>query len=905
MSKKAILLDGNSLAYRAFYALPDTMKTTSGITTNAIYGFTTMLIKVLDRKPDYIAVAFDRAAPTFRHKEYKEYKATRQKAPPTLYEQMPYVKSMVVSFGIPVLEMDGFEADDIIGTLAKEAEQKGFDVEIFTGDMDALQLVDNKITVQRTVKGLTDIVAFDEKEVEGKYGITPKQVIDYKAILGDTSDNIPGIHGIGKVGAVNLLKEFGTLDNLLNNVSNIKSASLKKKVEDGIESAKLSRMLATIVTNVPVRMDLDILYKGIDWSKVIPRFEEFEFGTLIKKYAGQYGGATLFTTEQKREEIKASDAEYITVTDNTRLSSLISHLKASKEFAYDTETTSLGSMDTDLVGISISYKTDQAYYIPVGHNNGKQLDIESVISALKPIFEDPSIKKIGQNIKFDNEVLFKYGISVKGVSFDTMVAAYTLDPTSGKYGLKSLAHGLLGKRMIEISELIGTGAKQKSMAEVDIDIASDYACSDADSTYQLKSILAKKINDENLKDLYEKIEVPLIEVLTNIEENGVSVDTKKLGVMSKEIELEIKDLERNIFAISGEVFNLNSPKQLQVILFDKLKLPIIKRTKTGASTDAEVLEELSVNYEIAQKLMDYRQINKLKSTYIDVLPELINKRTGRIHTSFNQTVTATGRLSSTNPNLQNIPVKGIMAQRIRGAFVPAKKGWKILTADYSQIELRVLAHLSGDPVFTKAFKEDLDIHRSTAAEVFDVPLDKVTPEMRDKAKVVNFGIVYGMSDYGLSKSLKIKRTEAAEYINKYFLKHAGIKKFIDDVIAQTKKDGFVTTLLGRKRPIPDINNPNQNLRMFAERVAINTPVQGTAADIIKVAMINVYNKLIKEGYKAKLILQVHDELLIELPEDEIDIVSKMLVYEMENAVKLNVPVKVHAGVGDNWAEAKS
>jgi len=901
MPKKAVLIDGNSLAYRAFYALPDTMKTASGITTNAVYGFTTMLLKVLDKKPDFIAIAFDRAAPTFRHKEYKEYKATRQKAPPTLIEQMPLVRKISEGFEIPVFEMDGFEADDLIGTLAKKAEKEDFDVEIYTGDMDALQLVDDKISVQRTMRGLTEILKFDEKEVEKKYGITPKQVVDYKAILGDTSDNIPGIHGIGKVGAVKLLQEFGSLDNILKNIGKISAPSLRNKVEAGIDMARLSKRLATIVTDVPMNVDFGKLQaKEIDWSKVIPLFEEFEFNSLIKKYSEQ---PSLFTVEKKREALKEAKVNYVTVDSKVKLEALVKELASSEGFAFDTETTGQNPLGVKLVGLSFSTKPDSASYIPVGHNKGEQLKLDDVIAALKPILENKSIKKYGQNLKYDIEVLYNNGINVRNLSFDTMIAAYTLDPT-GKIGLKNLAHGLLGKKMIEITELIGTGAKQITLAEVDIEPVSDYACSDADVTLQLVPVLQQNIIKENLNSLFDNIEMPLIEVLASMEENGVSIDKDKLKEMSKELEAEMKHLETHIFAISGEVFNLNSPKQLQKILFDKLQLPIIKKIKTGASTNAEVLEELAGQFEIAKRLLDYRQLQKIKSTYIDVLPTLVNPRTGRIHTSFNQTITVTGRLSSSNPNLQNIPAKGEMAKRIREAFVPAQKGWKILGADYSQVELRILAHLSGDPVFTKAFNEDLDIHKATASEVFDVPLSEVTDDMRDKAKVVNFGIIYGMSDFGLSKSLKIKKTEAAKYIDKYFTKHAGIKKFIDEVIAQAKNDGYVCTLLGRKRPLPDINNPNMGLRNFAERTAINTPVQGTAADIIKVAMINIHNQLIARKLKAKMILQVHDELVFEVPDEEIPEVRKLVEHEMVNAVKLNVPVKVHIGAGSSWAEAK-
>jgi len=903
MAKKVILIDGNSLAYRAFYALPDTMKTSSGISVNAVYGFTTMLMKILDMKPDYIAIAFDKAAPTFRHKEYAEYKATRQKAPPTLYEQMPFVQKMSEAFDIPVFELDGYEADDIIGTLAKHAESKGFEVDIVTGDMDSLQLVDRNIKVVTTRKGLSDIVTYDADEVKKKYGIGPEQVVDFKALKGDSSDNIPGVSGIGDKTASALLQQFGSLDNLLRNISKVEGKKLKERLETGVETALLSRRLAKIATDAPIDINFEKNeYKGIDWNKVLPMFEEMEFTSLIKKYSPR---SSLFSMEQKREDIKSGNLMYVTVDSKEKLDPLVRELSSCDAFAFDTETTGINTFSDSLVGISISIKPGEAYYIPLGHNTGKQLSLKQVISELKPVFENTAINKYAQNAKFDAEVLYRNGIRVEGISFDTMIAAYTLDPTSGKYGLKSLAHGLLGKRMIEISDLIGSGAKQITMADVEIDKASDYACSDADMTLQLVPILRSSIEKEGLADLFEKIEVPLIEVLINMEENGVSIDKAKMHQIAKDMDKQIKYLETQIFAISGETFNINSGKQLQAILYEKLKLPVIKRTKTGSSTDAEVLEELADKFEIAARLMEYRQLQKFRSTYVDVLPELINPDTGRIHSSFNQTVTATGRLSSTNPNLQNIPAKGDLAQKIREAFVPAKKGWKIISADYSQIELRILAHLSGDAVFTKAFMEDKDIHRATAAEVFEVDQKDVTDEMRSKAKVVNFGIIYGMSDFGLSKSLKIKRTEASRYIETYFKKHAGIKKFIDEVIVQAKKDGYVCTLLGRKRPIPDINNPNNSLRQFAERVAINTPVQGTAADIIKVAMINIHNLLKKKRLKTMMILQIHDELVFEAPDDEAAEIVKMIDQEMVNAVKLNVPVKVHIGVGNNWAEAKN
>ncbi|MFC1559833.1 DNA polymerase I [Candidatus Margulisiibacteriota bacterium] len=900
-----ILIDGNSLAYRAFYALPDTMKTSKGLVTNAIYGFTTMLLKVIEEDPKMIVIAFDKAAPTFRHKEYKEYKATRQKAPPTLSQQLPYIRKVAEAFNIPSYELEGYEADDIIGTIARQAEQLGHKVRIVTGDRDALQLVDDKVDVLATRRGITDTVIYDEKEVERQFGIKPSQIVDFKALKGDSSDNIPGIAGIGDKTATELIQKFGDLESLFKNADKIEKEKLRTKVKEGSDIAKLSKRLATIVTNVPIKVDFEHAKQTVDWKKALSFFEEFEFKSLIKKYTEKLQGADLFSViEEKKMDIKKHKADYSVITSIKDLKDTAKNMAANKAFAFDVETDSVDPFHVNLVGISLSCKPNVGCYIPVGHNSGKQIDIKEALAVLKPLLEDPDIKKYGHNIKFDSEVVSNYGIEVKGIAFDTMVAAYTMDPTSRKYGLKPLSHGLLGKHMIEITELIGTGKKSKTMNELAIEAVSDYACSDADSTYQLVNIFSKKLKEESLEDLFYKIEVPLIEVLIKMEENGVSVDVDKLKKMSKEIEASLKNLTIDIFAIAGEEFNLNSPKQLQNILYEKLKIPITKRTKTGASTDAEVLSNLSKDFEIAAKLLEYRQLQKYKSTYIDVLPDLINIKTKRIHTSFNQTITATGRLSSSNPNLQNIPVKGDIAKKIRSAFVPAKKGWSILSADYSQIELRILAHLSNDKILTKAFLEDKDVHTATAAEVFGVPLDKVTPEMRNAAKVVNFGIIYGISEFGLSKSLNIKKTEAGKYIENYFKRYSGVKTFIDKTISQAKKDGFVCTLLGRKRPLPDINNPNISLRNFAERTAINTPVQGTAADVIKVAMINIHNILKKEELKSKLLLQVHDELVLEVPDEELTQVTKMVEHEMVNAVKLNVPAKVHIGSGNNWAEAK-
>lgn len=896
---KIILIDGNSLAYRAFYALPDTMRTTTGITTNAIYGFTTMLLKILEDKPDFVAISFDRPEPTFRHKEYKEYKATREKAPPTLHEQIPYVKEMAQAFAIPIYEITGFEADDVIGTLAIEAEKEGYEVIILSGDLDPLQLVNKKIKVLTTRKGLTDTVLYGEKEVEERYGLKPEQLIDFKALKGDASDNIPGVPKVGEKTAADLLKEFGSLENIYKNLDKIKKPALQENLKNNLLLAELSKRLATIVTNVPLHIEFKDAERGeIDWKKVLPLFEKLEFESLVKKYSrGIKEYATENVIEKKREEISKLDFRCIKIEDD--LDQLISVLQKAKAFAFDLETTSHQPLLAIPVGISFSVEVKAAYYLPLTEEKRKQ-----TLEKLRPVFLTDQVK-VGHNLKYDIEVLKAQGLEVNGPYFDTMVAAYLLDPISGKYALKKLAKQFLGREMIKLMELIGKDAEYKNFSEVPLDLATDYACSDAEATFGLYDIFRLALKAQKLEKLFYEIEMPLIEVLVGMESTGIAIDEKLLAKMSKEIEKELKELERHIFAIAGETFNLNSPKQLAYILFEKLKLPITKRTKTGPSTDVEVLEELaSHKFEIAEKLMDYRQLTKLKGTYVDVFPTLVNPKTGRIHTSFNQTITATGRLSSSDPNLQNIPIRGEWGKRIRSAFIPGPKKWQLLAADYSQIELRILAHLSEDPQLIKAFKEGKDIHLATAAEVYGVSEKEVTDEMRSSAKAVNFGIIYGISDFGLAKQLGIKKAEAAKFIENYFEKHKGVKAFIDKTIAAAHKDEFVVTLLGRKRPLPDINSPHFGLRSFAERTAINTPVQGSAADMIKLAMVKINLQLTTHNLQSKMILQVHDELIFECPEDELEKIREIVENEMTQALKLMVPIKVDIGIGTNWAEAK-
>jgi len=911
---KIILIDGNSLAYRAFYALPDTMRTSQGLITNAIYGFTTMLLKVLEDEPEAIAIAFDRPEPTFRHKEYDKYKGTRDKAPPTLYEQLPYVKKIAEVFQIPIFEQAGFEADDLIGTLAKKAEAQGYQVVIMTGDMDALQLVNDKIKVLATRKGLSETMLYGAKEVVERLGVKPEQVVDFKALKGDTSDNIPGVPKVGEKTACLLLQEFGSLDNLLANLDNVKQKGLRENLKNNIPLAKLSHHLAQIVTDVPIDVDWQqMTRRPTDWTKVLPLFEQLEFDRLVKKYSqglDQYASAAI--VEKKREEIARFNFQ--TVTTEDQLNDLVTRLSQAPAFAFDVETTGLDTLTVGLVGISFSIANQKAWYIPIGHNGtAKQLYKSKVLEKLQPTFLSDKLK-IGHNIKYDIEVLQNQGLKISGPIFDTMVAAYLIDSTTNSYALKKLARQFLGRDMIKLDELISTDEAGTNFADVSPDIATDYACSDAEATFSLYEIFTLALKAQKLDQLATEVEMPLIEVLVAMESNGVKVDAKLLKEMSGEIDLALKELETQIYAISGEVFNLNSPKQLANILFNKLMLPVIKKTKTGASTDSEVLEELAAQkFEIAEKLQDYRQLSKLKSTYFDVLPTLINPKTGRIHTSFNQTITATGRLSSSNPNLQNIPIKSAWGKRLRQAFIPEESGWQIVAADYSQIELRILAHLCRDEHLVADFNEDKDVHLSTAAHVYGVAEEQVTSEMRSAAKAINFGIIYGISDFGLAKQLKIKRTEAAQFIDNYFKQYPGVKDFIAATIKQAKEKGYVTTMLGRKRPIPDINNPNQGLRSFAERTAINTVVQGTAADMIKVAMVKINSQLQTARQsspqapnsllRTKMLLQVHDELIFECPPAEVEKVKEIIETEMINALTLSVPIKVDVSVGKNWAEA--
>ena len=885
--KRLFLIDGNSFCYRAFYAIRS-LSNSKGQPTNAIYGFNSMLGKIIkDEKPDMLAVAFDLKGPTFRHKKFDEYKIHRKPMPDDLISQMTYIKQLVQAHNIPMYEMQGYEADDVLATLAKKAEDKDIETFIVTGDKDALQLVDSHIKVYSTHK---EGLIYDAHKVKEIYGVGPDKMTDIMALMGDATDNIPGVKGIGEKSAIELIGEFGSLERLYENIDKVKSDAKKKILAEGKESAYLSKELASVDTDVPIDINFkELELKEPDQARLLELYKELEFKTLLKD----------LTPTKKLE------SEYILVDDEKAFDALIAGLERSKEFVFDTETTSEDPVLAKLAGLSFSWKEGTAYYVGVseGASEEKKLDIELVIGKLKDIFEDEMIKKTAQNVKYDYIVLANYGIHVKGIIFDTMVASYLLNPSKPNHGLDDISFEYLNHKMTtSIQELIGKGKSAITMDKVDVEKVSDYSCEDSDVTFRLKKILEKDISQKGLDELLYKVEMPLVEVLAEMETSGVSIDKEYLADLSKEMEKRLDKLTGKIYELAGEEFNINSPKQLSVILFEKMKLPVIRRTKTGISTDEEVLTKLALSHPLPEKLLEYRELSKLKSTYVDSLPDLINPATNRVHTSFNQTVTATGRLSSSGPNLQNIPIRTEEGRKIRKAFIASDKNNLLLSADYSQIELRILGHLSEDANLIKAFKEGSDIHAYTASLVFGVKESEVTPDMRGMAKTVNFGILYGMSPYGLSQSLKIDVNKAKEFIDSYFERYPGVKVYLEGLIEEARQNGYVTTLLGRRRYIPEINSQDMRMRQFAERTAINTPIQGSAADIIKVAMISIHERLSKKKLATKMIMQVHDELVFDVPKDELKEVYKIVKDGMENIIKLKVPVEAHVEVGRNWLE---
>ena len=884
---RAFLIDGSSYIYRAFFAIPH-LSNSKGFPTNATLGFTNMLLKVLrERAPEYMAIAFDAPGPTFRHEVFGEYKANRPSMPENLRPQIPYIKGIVSSLRIPVLEKEGYEADDLIGSLVKKLESEGFEIEILSGDKDLMQLISDRVSMYDPMKDKT----FQIPEVKERFGVTPDKVVEVMGLCGDASDNIPGVPGIGGKTASRLIEEFGSIEGLLKNLDRVKNAKLRTNLAHYAEQARLSRELATLNVHAPLPLDLKDLKPGEpDRERLQKIFKEMEFSKLLKEFA--------FPAERPEED-------YRLVLGKNELGELIESLKITGTFALDLETTSLKPMEAEIVGLSFSFKPHQAFYIPVGHaypGAPEQLDKNEVLQALRPLLENPALKKYGQNIKYDYILLAKAGIHLQSIAGDTMIASYLLNPSKHKHSLEELAREYLDRQVITYAEVAGTGAKAISFDQVEVSKAARYSCEDADLTLILAHLLGPKVEADGFAELFHQVELPLVEVLAVMEMNGVRLDLPLLNQMSSEFEGQMGKMAQEIYGLAGEEFNINSPQQLGKVLFEKLKLPGGKRTKTGYSTDVEVLNELAKDFPLPAKVLEYRSLSKLKSTYVDALPQLVNPATGRIHTSFNQTVTATGRLSSSEPNLQNIPIRSPEGRRIREAFVPGD-GCAILSADYSQIELRILAHLSCDTSLIETFKRDEDIHAATAAEIFHVGPDQVNPEMRRLAKVINFGIVYGMSAFGLSKELAIPPSVAQAYIANYFQKYHEVRDYIDKSLVQARERGYVTTLMNRRRYLPDIASSNRSVRQFAERIAINAPIQGTAADLIKVAMINIHRRLIREKRQTKLLLQIHDELVFEVAEEELEAIKALVKEEMEGVVKLYIPLKVDIGVGKNWAEA--
>lgn len=872
------LIDGNSYVYRAFYAIRG-LQNSKGFPTNAIYGFTNMLLKIIkEKKPDGIAISFDSPVPTERHRLFEAYKAQRPETPGDLIRQLPYIRKIIDALNIKVFEIPGYEADDILCTIAKKASEKGLDVFIVTADKDMLQIIDGRISIYDPMKDRI----MNSDYVRERYGVTPERIPELMALAGDAVDNIPGVKGIGEKTAQELLKDFASLNELIDHPEKIKKERIRNLVKENLDLIKLSRELAIIKADVPIEFDTsEFAVKEPKWQELLTLFRDLEFVSLMK---------LIPTTEVRRE--------YETITSLDALNELIKGIDG--PLAIDIETTGRDPLKDTIVGIALCTNKGRASYMPLGHlGPEKQVNRKGGLNALKGLLEDKDIPKIGHNLKFDISFLKQEGVNVSGMLYDTMIASYLLNPNRPNHNLEEVAFEYLSYRKKTFPEVIG---KRASFAEVPIEEATAYASEDAALAYELKDILFPRLEEEGLKGVYRDIEMPLIEVLIEMEMAGFMIDVDKLRNMSREIERELESIQRRIYFLSGEEFNINSPKQLSRVLFQSLGLKPGKKTKTGFSTELSVLEELAEFHELPREILNYRSLSKLKYTYTDALPGLVNPLTGRVHTTINQTVTATGRLSSSEPNLQNIPVRGEWGRRIREAFI-AGDGNLILSADYSQIELRILAHLSNDRNLIDAFLSDTDIHSRTASELFNVDIESVTQDMRRVAKTVNFGVVYGISPFGLSEALNIPREEAKRYIDGYFERHKGVKDYIEKTLKEAYEQGYVRTMFARKRPIPELKSKTSSTKQLGERLAINSPIQGTAADIIKIAMINIWKEIKRRGLNTKMILQVHDELVFEVPEDEADEMSRLVKEKMEGVVSLSVPLKIEAGIGKNWAEA--
>ncbi|NLD50297.1 MAG: DNA polymerase I [Clostridiaceae bacterium] len=893
--EKLMVIDGNSILNRAFYGLQgqNLLSTSDGTITNAVYGFINILYKYMEEEnPTYIGVAFDLKAPTFRHEKFEGYKAKRKGMPEELRGQVPIIKEVLDAMNIKRLEMEGYEADDILGSISLCSEEKGIEVVLVTGDRDAFQLVSSttRVKMPRTKGGRTETEEYDLDSIVREYGINPGQFIDVKALMGDASDNIPGVPGIGEKTALELIKEFNTLDNLYDSISEVKKKGVREKLENNRELAFLSRELATIVRNMPKLCEFDELKRReINREKTYELFNRLEFKSFIDKFnlseaIPEHNLNIKIELVKDLEELKALKT-YIRMAGTISIYHLIDKT---------------GNFTSRLSGLAVTCQEGQCHYFDFSNT----LDESSFLNEYRDIFEDESIKKVGHDLKGLIVYLKHKGIEFEGLAFDTMIGAYIINPSRETYTVSELSGEYLHVSVRPVEELTGKGRNFTPYGSLPLDTVMPIAGIYPEIIKNVSNKIDELLGQNGQKELYYDIEMPLVKVLAEMEYYGFKVNTGSLLEFSGELEAKLEVLTSEIYSLAGEEFNINSPKQLGNILFEKLELPVIKKTKTGYSTDAEVLEQLAQSHEIVHRILEFRQLMKLKSTYVEGLLSVINPETGKIHSSFNQTVTVTGRISSTEPNLQNIPIKLEMGRKIRKVFIPADDSFVLLDADYSQIELRVLSHITGDENMTNAFKNNEDIHTSTASKVFGIPKEDVTSLMRTRAKAVNFGIVYGIGDFSLSRDLGITRKEARKYIDEYLEKYPKVKQYMHDIVVQGKEFGFVATLLGRRRYLPELKSANFNLRSFGERIAMNTPIQGSAADIIKIAMVKVNGELKKRKLKSRLILQVHDELIIETYKEEAEEVERILKESMENAVKLNVPLSVDVKRGNNWYEAK-
>ena len=908
-TKPTILVDGSSYLFRAFHALPPLVNS-KGHPTGAIKGVVSMLRRIPQDYPgSNVIVVFDAKGKNFRHDLYPEYKANRPPMPDDLRCQIEPIHQMIKAMGLPLLIIPDVEADDVIGVLAKQATENKQEVIISTGDKDMAQLVCEHVTLVNT---MTDSV-MDAAGVEEKFGVRPEQIVDYLALIGDTVDNIPGVPKCGPKTAVKWLQEYGSLKGIIEHADEIKG-KVGENLRDSLSFLPLSYELATIKTDIELPVALaDIEHDPVDQQALLELYKEYEFRTWIaeleKALEGEGKAPELSSAsgESQQEDQAARTVDYQTVQTEAQLNEWLEKLKTAELFAFDTETTSLNYMQAQVVGVSFAVEVGCAAYVPFGHDYldaPEQLDRDWVLAQLKPILEDPAIKKVGQNLKYDKNVLVNHGIDLQGIAHDTMLQSYVLNSTANRHDMDTLAETHLGRKTINFEDIAGKGAKQLTFNQIAVETAATYAAEDADITLNLHQVLYPQLEAcESLKKVYQDIELLLVPVLSRIERTGAVVDAHLLGQQSQQLAERIVELEREAYDLAGEEFNLNSPKQLQVLFFEKLGLPVIKKTPKGQPSTAEpILQELALDYPLPKVILEHRSLVKLKTTYTDKLPLLINPSTGRIHTSYHQAVTATGRLSSTDPNLQNIPIRSEEGRRIRQAFV-APKGYKLIAADYSQIELRIMAHLSQDKGLLDAFAKGEDVHKATAAEVFEVALDEVSSEQRRKAKAINFGLIYGMSAFGLAKQIKVERYEAQQYIERYFERYPGVLEYMDRIRAQAHDTGFVETVFGRRLYLPDINARNKMLQQAAERTAINAPMQGTAADIIKKAMLAVDQTLADDKLDARMIMQVHDELVVEVAEAQVEQVREILIEKMMSAATLDVPLLVEAGVGSNWDEA--